>query len=94
MSESQEEEAAFVLDGKKYLINDFELGELEWLEDELGASLSQIDWGAMKAAVRIVYLIKRRENPEFTLEDARKVRMGAFEDAEEAPVKRPTRRKG
>jgi hypothetical protein len=48
----------------------------------------------MKAAVAFVYLIKRRDNPAFTLDEARKVKMTAFEDVdadEAAKPKRPTR---
>jgi hypothetical protein len=41
------------VDGKVYLLDDFELGELEWLEDELG-SLDGNNLRSMKAAVRFV----------------------------------------
>ena len=47
------------LDGKTYSLDDFELGELEWLEDELGAPLDEINPSSMKVAVRFVYLIKK-----------------------------------
>lgn len=83
------------LEGKSYAIEDFELGELEWLEDELGAPLDQINATSMKVAVRFVYLIKKRDNPDFTLDDARKLNLRVFDEPEaEAPAKgRPTRRK-
>jgi hypothetical protein len=81
------------LDGKPYSIDDFELGELEWLEDELGDTLDQINWNSMKAATRFVYLIKRRDDPDFTLDDARKIKLQAFNEPEPEPEKpkRPTR---
>jgi len=79
------------LEGKSFSIDDFELGELEWLEDELGVTLDEINPASMKAAVRFVYLIKKRENPNFTLEEARKLKLQVFADAEEKPAKRPTR---
>lgn len=87
------------LEGKSYSIDDFELGELEWLEDELGSTLDKIDPSSMKAAVRFVYLIKHREDPKFTLDDARKTRLSVFaDDEEEAAAKtaasRPTKPKG
>ncbi len=81
------------LEGKAYSIDEFELGELEWLEDELDCSLDEINLASMKTAVRIVYLIKRRDNPAFTLDDARKLKLEVFNELEpEKPArKRPTR---
>lgn len=80
-------------EGKTYAIDDFELGELEWLEEELDCTLDELNPSSMKAAVRFVYLIKRRDNPEFTMDDARKLKVSVFADPEpEAPAaKRPTR---
>lgn len=83
------------LDGKAHSIDDFELGELEWLEDELGTTLDEINWNSMKAATRFVYIIKRRDDPTFTLDDARKIKLQAFNqpdpEPEPAAKKRPTR---
>lgn len=85
------------LEGKAYRLDDFELGDLEWLEEYIGRPLS--DPGAMntmKAAVAFVYIIKRRDDPSFSLDDARKVRMTALEDAtvQEPKAKRPTQPRG
>ena len=74
------------LDGKSYSIDDFELGELEWLEDELGSTLDEINPSSMKAAVRFVYLIKKREDPEFTLDDARKLPLNVFSEPVPVPA--------
>lgn len=88
-------------DGKTYAVEDFELGELEWIEDELGGSLGEIDLSSMKAAVRFVTVIKRRDNPDFTLDEARKLTLRVFDDTEQpdaaasngsAAAKRPTKR--
>ncbi len=80
------------LEGREYAIDDFEIGELEWLEDELGATLDEVNWGSMKAAVRIIYLIKHRDDPAFTLEDARKEKLRVLTDEPKTgPAKRPTR---
>ena len=83
------------LEGKSFSLDQFELGELEWLEDELGVSLDEINPASMKTAVRFVYLIKRRENPDFTLDDARKLRLEVFADdtaewTEDAKEESPT----
>jgi len=95
------DETTIILEGKAYKLDDFELGELEWLEDELGGSLNDREvLGSMKAAVRLAYVIKRRDNPEFTLEDARKLKLSVFNDADEEAEpaagkgKRPTQRGG
>lgn len=92
-------ELAVLLDGKEYEIDDFELGELEWLEDHIGHPLDGEDLVSIKAMVGLVYLIKRRDDPEFTLDDARKVKMGTLgpsdDDTEEKPSKkRPTKARG
>ncbi len=90
--------AEIQIEGKSYAIDDFELGELEWIEDELGCTLDEVDPHSMKAAVRFVYLIKRRDDPDFTLDDARKLKVSVFADPEDARAdetpaarKRPTR---
>ena len=85
------------IDGKSHNLDDFELGDLEWLEDHIGAPLSdERVLTSMKALVGFVYLIKRQENPAFTLEEARKIKMSAFDQDEgeagkKPAAKRPTR---
>lgn len=78
---AQDDGITVTLDGEKYSLEDFELGDLEWLEEYLDASLDDVKaLTSMKAAVAFVYIIKRRDNPEFTLEDARKVKLSVFGD--------------
>lgn len=77
------------VEGKVYDMDDFELGELEWLEDEVG-SLADENLRTMKAAVRFVTIIKRRDNPEFSIDEARKLKLTVF-DEPETEEKRPTR---
>jgi hypothetical protein len=82
------------IDGKAYDLEDFELGDLEWLEEYLGASLSDNQaLNSMKAAVGFVFIVKRRDDPGFTIEQARKVKLAAIdapEDEPGAPKGRPT----
>src|SRR4051794_12140846 len=79
-------------EGKTFAIDDFELGELEWLEDELGGTLDEINPNSMKAAVRFVTILKRRENPEFSIDDARKLKLSIFDEASEnGNAERPTK---
>ena len=78
------------IDGKEYAFDDFELGDLEWLEEYLGKPLTDVSTlNSVKAAVGFVYLVKRRDDPDFTIEQARKVKMGALAESEPAAVKRP-----
>jgi hypothetical protein len=89
----------FTIDGKSYDIDDFSLGDLEWLEEHIGMPLA--DEGAlasMKTMVGFVYLIKKQENPQFTLEEARQVKLRTLDAAETSAkdegtpsAKRPTK---
>ena len=85
-----------VIEGKEYAIDDFTLGEIEWIEDELGATLDEINPYSIKAAIRFVTVIKRRDNPQFTVDDARGIKLSVFDQAEQKPpkaaAKRPTKR--
>jgi hypothetical protein len=72
------------IDGKSYDLEDFELGDLEWLEEYLGASLSDNQaLNSMKAAVGFVFIVKRRDDPAFTIEQARKVKLAAIDAPDE-----------
>jgi hypothetical protein len=79
------------IDGKSYAFDDFELGDLEWLEEYLGKPLSDTSTlSSIKAAVGLVFLVKRRDDPSFTIEQARGVKMAALsEPTEPAAKKRP-----
>lgn len=91
---ADQEALTFAFDGHEYKIDDFTLGECEYLEDEMGQSLGDIPWGSMKAAVRIIYLIRRREDPDFTLDDARNMKISVFDDQNGNGSERPTSGRG
>ncbi len=78
--------------GITYSIDDFELGELEWGEDAIGMDLDEAT--SMKQALVFVAIVKRRENPKYTLDDARKEKLTVFDAPEQkgngAPA-RPTK---
>ena len=64
---------AFVFD-----INELDLGELEDLADAAGIDPLALNEGwqpDLKAVRAFVWLLKRREDPGFTLEDARRVKL-------------------
>src|SRR6478609_6572189 len=82
-----------IIEGKEYAFDDFELGDLEWLEDFLGKPLTDLgNLNSVKAGIGLVYLVRRREDPAFTVDQARKVKASALfsgETAEPAAKKRP-----
>lgn len=85
----------FHIEGKTYDLDDFEFGELEWLEDHVGGSLMGNDGEnlfSMKAMLGFVYLIRRRDNPDFTLDDARKIKLSTVQtDGEDESAEKPKR---
>lgn len=64
------------------------LGEVEEFEAISGLDITQMAGGQLpsKAIIAIVYLQQRRENPAYTLEDARKVRVSELEWGEPDPT--------
>lgn len=61
------------VDGKLYKWGDFEWGELEELEDYTGMPLMGVSLMSAKTITFIVYLIRRRRNPDVTLDDIRRI---------------------
>ena len=69
------------LEGKQYALDNFSLGDLEWLEEYLGTTLDDEDaMKSMKAAVGFVFIIKRQEDPGFTIEQARNAKLSVFDE--------------
>lgn len=69
----EEEEAAIVVDGTAYKLGDLTLGELGELEDHTGLPMDAISYGSAKVIAFVVYLARRRSNPDYTLEDAQSI---------------------
>jgi|LakMenEpi03Aug12_release.lakeMendotaPanAssembly.Ray.scaffolds.fasta_scaffold09689_12 hypothetical protein len=63
------------IDGKTYALDDLTLGELEALEDHMGLPIGQIDLNSARAMRFLVWLLKHRENPAFTMEQAGDVKI-------------------
>lgn len=83
--------------GKLYEVDvdDLELGEIEVIEKAADAALANIDFGRAHAIRALVYVLKHRENPAFTMDDARQMKIGALaeqEPDEPTPIKQATRR--
>lgn len=61
---------------RDYTLDDLELGEVEEFEAAMGGkTLAEADLTSAKSIIWLVYLVKRRENPEYTLDDARAVKL-------------------
>lgn len=87
-------DSTIVIDGKPYTLDpdDLELWEVELLEDTLDAPLAQIDFNRAKALRVLAYVVLHRDNPSFTLEDAKHIKLSAIGSPEEgAKAKRPTK---
>lgn len=83
------EEAAIVVDGVAYKLGDLTLGELGELEDHTGLPMDAISYGSAKVIAFVVYLARRRSNPDYTLEDAQSIeirKVNAGEDGVAAEV--------
>jgi hypothetical protein len=60
---------------RDYTLDDLSLGEIEEFETALGATLSEVDLTSAKAIIWLVYLVRRRDEPGYTLDDARLVKL-------------------
>lgn len=75
--------------GVTYSIDDFELGELEWIEDQLGMDIDEAT--SMKQAIGFVAVVKRRDNPDYTWADARREKLTVFDAPEQKENGKPAR---
>ncbi|EEH64392.1 hypothetical protein HMPREF0044_0129 [Gleimia coleocanis DSM 15436] len=68
------------------VLNKLTLGEVEEIENHTGLSMTEIGEqfetgkGRFSTITYIVYLLKRRENPDFTLEDARAIQLNQLDE--------------
>lgn len=74
-AEPDASEAGIVVDGVKYRLGDLELGELAELEDHVGVPMDAISYGSAKTIAFIVYLVRRRGDANYTLDDARRIKI-------------------
>lgn len=66
------------------------LGELEAIEEIAGTEgFQRLMEGqtSAKVLIAVAYIVKRRDNPAFTMDDARSIRVMAFQPPEESPGK-------
>lgn len=82
-----EDKFKLTIEGREYELNtdDLEIGEIEVIEDELDMAWEDVDWeaGRMKPVRLLAYLLIHRDRPDFTMEDAKRLKVSSF-DVEEA----------
>lgn len=64
-------------------LDDFTLGEIDMIENITGASIGSIageDKPQARFLMAMATVLRKREDPEFTLEDASKLRMSELQD--------------
>ena len=65
-------------------LDDLELGEIEEFEELSGVSIAQIQSGLPAKAISVlVWIIKRKQDPDYTLDMARKVKLSSVDFAED-----------
>jgi len=95
----QDDQFKLVINGKTYVVpdaDDMELEQVELLEasaDKPIEDFSPADYRRKRTLRVLTYIVKSAEDPSFTMDDARAMKLSAFADADqaEAPAKRPTR---
>jgi DNA polymerase II large subunit len=86
---------SITIEGQAHSLDDFSLGDLEWLEEYVGKPLDDLaNLSSMKALVGFVFLVKRRTDSTYTVEQAREVKLATVqaEDDEPEETPRPTKR--
>lgn len=70
------------VDGVGYKLGDLTLGELSELEDHTGLPMDAISYGSAKTIMFVVYLVRRRADPSYSLDDAGKIEIRKVESDE------------
>jgi hypothetical protein len=72
----------------KIELEDLTLGEAEELETLTGVTLESIASGRppVKVLTALLYLVNRRDNPDFTMDDARSIKIAQLEQDGTRPL--------
>ena len=72
----------------KIELEDLTLGEAEELETLTGITLESIARGKppVKVLTALLYLVNRRDNPAFTMDDARAIKIAQLDQDESVPL--------
>lgn len=70
------------IDGREYVVDDLELADLMPIEKELGVPFGQWDFDSLEVLARLAHVLIKRENPDFTFEDATHLKISAINQGE------------
>lgn len=77
-AKKEEDNAAKItVDGVSYKLGDLTLGELEELEEHVGLPMDMLSWGSAKVISFVVWLVRRRADPGYSLDDAKNIKIDA-----------------
>lgn len=63
-------------------LDDLELGEVEEFEEAMGQPFGEVNIESAKAMVHLVWIVKKRDDPKFTIAKARKLKLSQFSEAQ------------
>ena len=87
---AEQDELTIRWGGVEYRQGQLTAADLIAMEDEWGESFMRIDFTSMKAASWIVWLIRRHDEPDLSLDDVTSVTMAALAADMEDEAARPT----
>ena len=99
MADPTDEYDLFItIDGKVHGFNveDLELWEVETIEEVAGLPIDEVDFNRAAPLRALAFIALRRKNPQFTMDEARHIKLGRFKAVEsepngDGPAKRPTK---
>jgi glucose-6-phosphate 1-dehydrogenase len=85
MPEQDDDIFAIQVEGKNYSIdmNELEVGEIEIIENAVDKPMEEIDFRRATALRALLYVVIRRNDPNFTMDDAQSLKWRTIEDPPE-----------
>jgi hypothetical protein len=77
------------INGDEYDLDDLDIGEMEEIEILAEAPFSEINAGSAKGMKAFVFVLLKRNNPEITMEEIKKVKMVSMMPPEESMPELP-----
>lgn len=71
------------INGEEYDLDELDLGEMEEIEELADAPFSEINAGSAKGMKAFVFVLLKRDNPDITMEEIKKVKMVSMLPPEE-----------
>ena len=95
MADQDEYDLFITIDGKVhgFEVEDLELWEVETIEEVAGLPIDEVDFNRAAPLRALAFIAMRRQNPRFTMDEARHIKLGRFKPVEngDKPAERPTK---